>query len=227
LENRDFARILNETADLMEISGEDGFRIRSYRNGATAIEGHTERVSDILRDPERKVTDISGIGKGLAFVLNEIEARGSCEMRDTLLLKFPACALEFLKIQGLGPKGVKLLFEHFELKSMDELEQLCRDQKLRDLPRMGKKLEEKVLRSIEQHKMRSGRFLLSYADNTAQELMEHLASVEGIDAITPAGRRLETWICWSPDRMLWRPWTRWRRTPRFRRFSDGEPIRPA
>ena len=69
LENKEIARLLWETADLMEIAGEDGFRIRSYRNGATAIEGYPERIADILRDPARKVTDIPGIGKGLAFVL--------------------------------------------------------------------------------------------------------------------------------------------------------------
>jgi hypothetical protein len=68
LENKEIARILWETADLMEIAAEDSFRIRSYRNGATAVEGYPERIVDILRDPARKVTDIPGIGKGLAHV---------------------------------------------------------------------------------------------------------------------------------------------------------------
>src|ERR1039458_4164597 len=77
LENKEIARVLWETADLMEIAGEDSFRIRSYRNGATAVEGYPERIVDILRDPQRKVTDIPGIGKGLAHVLAEIEERGS------------------------------------------------------------------------------------------------------------------------------------------------------
>src|SRR5436305_2835396 len=112
----------------MEIAGEDGFRIRSYRNGASAIEGYPERVADILSNPERKITEVPGIGKGLAFVLKEIGERGSCEVRDTLLLKFPVAALEFLKIQGLGPKSIALLFEHFQVGTMDELEQLCKDQ---------------------------------------------------------------------------------------------------
>ena len=76
----------------MEIAGEDSFRIRSYRNGATAVEGYPERIADILRNPERKVTEIPGIGKGLAFVLEEIAARGSCERRDELLQKFPPSA---------------------------------------------------------------------------------------------------------------------------------------
>ena len=170
MENREFARILYETGDLMEIAGEDGFRIRSYRNGAAAIESYPERISDILANPERKVTDIPGIGKGLAAVLKQIDAQGSFQTRDELLQKFPPCALEFLKIQGLGAKSIALLFEHFKIQSMDELEQLCRDQKLRTLPRMGAKLEEKVLRSIVQYRERSGRFLLSFADSTAREL---------------------------------------------------------
>jgi DNA polymerase (family 10) len=187
LENREFARILYETADLMEIAGEDGFRIRSYRNGASAIEGYPESISGILANPERRITDVPGIGKGLAAVLQQIEAQGSCDKRDELLLKFPAAALEFLKIQGLGPKSIALLFEHFRIATMDELEQLCRDRKLRTLPRMGAKLEEKVLRSIAQYKERSGRFLLSFADNVARELTAYLADLDGIEAITPAG----------------------------------------
>jgi len=187
LENKEIARILQETADLMEIAAEDGFRIRSYRNGATAVEGFPERIADILRDPERKVTDIPGIGKGLAQVLAEIAERGSCERRDLLVAKFPAGALEFLKIQGLGPKSIALIFEHFHIGTIDELERLCQEQKLRGLPRMGAKLEEKVLRSIAGYRQRTGRYLLSYAEGVAAELIEVLRQVPGVDAVTPAG----------------------------------------
>ncbi len=187
MENKEIARLLWETADLMEIAADDGFRIRSYRNGATAVEGYPERILDILRDPERKVTDIPGIGKGLSQVLAEIVERGSCERRDVLLERFPPGALEFLKIQGLGPKSIALIFEHFRIGTIDELERLCQEQKLRDLPRMGAKLEEKVLRSIAQYRMRSGRYLLSYAENMAAELIADLRQVPGVEAITPAG----------------------------------------
>jgi DNA polymerase (family 10) len=187
LENREFARILSETADLMEIAGEDGFRIRSYRNGASAIEGYPESIAAILANAERKITDVPGIGKGLAAVLQQIEAQGSFEKRDELLKKFPPAALDFLKIQGLGPKSIALLFAHFQIATIDQLEQLCRDQKLRELPRMGAKLEEKVLRSIAQIKERSGRFLLNFGDQTARELTAYLADLPGIEAVTPAG----------------------------------------
>lgn len=187
MENKEIARLLGETADLMEIAGEDGFRIRSYRNGATAVEGYPERIEDILRDPERKVTDIPGIGKGLAAVLQELSERGSCERRDALLQKFPPTTLEFLKIQGLGPKGIALILEHYHISTMDDLERLCQEQKLRVLPRMGAKLEEKVLRSISQYRQRTGRYLLSYAETIAGEAGELLRSVAGVESVTPAG----------------------------------------
>ena len=85
MENREIARLLSEVADLMEIGAEDGFRIRSYRNAASTIESYPERIEDILRNPERKVTEIPGIGKGIAAVLEEIGKRGSFEKRDLLL----------------------------------------------------------------------------------------------------------------------------------------------
>jgi DNA polymerase (family 10) len=187
LENKEIARLLDETANLMEIAGEDSFRIRSYRNGATAVEGYPERIADILQDPSRKVTDIPGIGKGLAMVLQELVERGSCDRRDQLLQKFPPTALEFLKIQGLGPKSIALLFQHYHVSTMDDLEQLCKEQKLRVLPRMGSKLEEKVLRSIAQYRMRSARYLLSYAEGLAGELIVFLKQIPGVEDITPAG----------------------------------------
>ncbi len=187
MENKEIARLLSETADLMEIAAEDPFRIRSYRNGASAIEGLPERIVDILNDPNRKVTEIPGIGKGLAAVLAEVVARGSFERRDQLLERYPPTALEFLKIQGLGPKSIALIWEHYRVSTIDELERLCTERKLRVLPRMGAKLEEKVLRSIAQYRQRVGRFLLSFADATARGMIEHLSDVPGVEKITPAG----------------------------------------
>lgn len=187
MENRAIAHLLYETADLMEVAGEDSFRIRSYRNAAGVIEGYPESVSAILKNPDKKVTDIPGIGKGIASVLQEIEQRGSFERRDEMLEKYPESALELLKIQGLGPKSIKVLFEQLHVTSIDSLERACREQKLRDLPRMGAKLEEKVLRGIAAYRQRQGRFLLNFAQRAADELTEYLSTVEGIEKIVPAG----------------------------------------
>jgi DNA polymerase (family 10) len=187
MENREIARLLSETADLMEIADEDGFRIRSYRNAATAIEGYSESIAAILKDSSRKVTDISGIGKGIAAVLVEIEQRGTFERREEMLERYPPTALELLKIQGLGPKSIRVLWDTFRVSTIDDLERICQEHKLRDLPRMGAKLEEKVLRSISGYRQRAGRFLLSYASDIADEITAQLKSVPGVEKITPAG----------------------------------------
>jgi len=187
MENKAYARLLAETADLMEIAAEDPFRIRSYRNAAAAIENYPERIEDILKDPQRSVTEIPGIGKGIAAALKEIAERGSFERRDQLLEKYPPTALEFLKIQGLGPKSIAQIWEHYRVSTIDDLERLCREQKLRLLPRMGAKLEEKVLRSIAAYRQRAGRFLLSFADELAGQLTAWLAAEKGVEKVTPAG----------------------------------------
>jgi DNA polymerase (family X) len=187
MENRAIARMLSETADLMEISAEDPFRIRSYRTAAGVIEGHPEQLSALLKDPAKKLTDIAGIGKGIAAVIAEIEERGSFERRDEMLAKYPASLLELLSIQGLGSKSIRLLYDSHKVQSVDDLERVCREQKLRELPRMGAKLEEKVLRSIASYRQRAGRFLLSFAERAAAELVEYLSAVPGVEKVTPAG----------------------------------------
>jgi DNA polymerase (family 10) len=192
MENVEYARLLEETADLMEIASEDGFRIRSYRNAAAAIEGLTERLADILKDPNRKVTDVPGIGKGMASALTEIDERGSFERRDKLLEKYPPTALEMLKIQGIGPKAVALIIDHFRCSTLDGLERLAKEGKLRDLPRMGVKLEEKVLRSIASYRQRSADSL-SFATGVANELSDHLGKTDHASRGSGSVRRCLSW----------------------------------
>jgi len=187
MENREIARLLAETADLMEIAGEDAFRVRSFRNGAAAVENHPQSVCELARSSPRRLTEIPGIGKSLAAAIEEICRRGSFERRDLLLAKYPPTALELLKIQGLGPKTIALLWEHYRVSTVDDLERLCKEQKLRVLPRLGPKLEEKILRSITHYRQSAGRFLLSFADQVCREIVQYLAEVEGVEKITPAG----------------------------------------
>lgn len=187
MENIEIARLLSETADLMEIGEEDSFRIRSYRNAASSVEGLGESIESIVRDPGRKLTDLPGIGKGIAAAIEEIVARGSFARRDEMLERYPPTALEMLRIQGLGPKSIRMLWDHFRVSTLEELERLCREQKIRELPRMGAKLEEKILRGIQLYRQSAGRFLLNFASNAAEELCSHLARVDGVKRVTPAG----------------------------------------
>lgn len=186
MENREIARLLSETADLMEIAGEDGFRIRSYRNAAAAIESAPERLADLKGDP-KKLTAIPGIGKSIAGHIDEILTRGSFDRRDQMLEKYPPTALELLHIQGLGPKSIATIWEHFRVSTIDGLEKLCQEHKLQELPRMGAKLEEKILRSIASYRKRSGRFLLSFGQNVADLLLAYLRETPGLERLTPAG----------------------------------------
>jgi len=173
MENQEMARLLGETADLLEISAEDSFRIRSYRQAAAAIETYPNRISDWIRDG-KDITAIPGVGKSIAAHLMEIEARGSFDRRDKLLEKYPPTVLEFLRIPGLGPKTIAALIQHFRISTLNELERLCTDQKLRDLPRMGAKLEEKILKGIAHYRQSAGRFLLNFATGIAEELAAYI-----------------------------------------------------
>ena len=187
MENRAIARMLAETADLMEIAGEDSFRIRSYRTAADVVQSYPEQVSSIVKDPARKLTDIPGVGKGIAAVIHEIEERGSFERRDEMLSKYPASLLELFNIQGLGPKSVRALYDTYGVQTIDDLERACKEQKLREMPRMGAKLEEKVLRSIASYRQTQGRFLLSFGQRAADEMIEYLRAVPGMEFVTAAG----------------------------------------
>lgn len=187
MDNVSIARLLSETADLMEIAEEDGFRIRSYRNAAGVIEGYPEQMTAILADPSRKLTSIAGIGKGIASVIEEIVARGSFARRDEMLERYPPTALEMLRIPGLGPKTIRTLWDHFRVSTLEELEQLCHDHRLQELPRMGAKLEEKILKGLAHYRQGAGRFLLGFASSAAADLTEFLAATPGVERVTPAG----------------------------------------
>ena len=123
----------------------------------------------------------------MAAILAEIAERGSFARRDQMLEKYPASALELLKIQGLGPKSIALLYEHHGVKSVDDLERICKEQKLRSLPRMGAKLEDKVLRSICSYRRSAGRYLLSFGHRIAHELTAEFGALPGIEQVAAAG----------------------------------------
>jgi DNA polymerase (family 10) len=176
MDNLEIARLLEETADLMEIGGEDAFRIRSYRNAARVIESAAEPVASIVKDPARDVTSLAGIGKGIAGALHEIVERGSFARRDEILERYPPTALEMLKISGLGVKTVRALWEHFRVSTMDDLERLCLDGRLQELPRMSAKQVEKILEGIARYRRDAGLYLRGLAQTVADELGPQLAS---------------------------------------------------
>ena len=186
VDNKAIATVFYETADLMEINGDDSFRIRSYRRAAEALEGQPQQVSGLIDEP-KKLLEIPGIGKGMAANIQELCRSGKLGPHQDLLVKYRPSMLELLKIQGLGPKTIALIWSAFQVSDLAGVEKLAREGKLRELPRLSEKSEQKILKAIEDYRRISGRFLLDEADRTAQKLTEHLRHIPGIEKITPAG----------------------------------------
>ncbi|HEX7960304.1 MAG TPA: DNA polymerase/3'-5' exonuclease PolX, partial [Terriglobales bacterium] len=186
MDNRGVANIFYETADLMEIRGDDPFRIRSYRRAAEAIEGLAQPLSDLVPET-KKLLAIPGIGKGMAANIQEIFREGKLTQHTELLEKYRPSMLELLTIQGLGPKTIALIWDAFQICDLEGVEKLAREGKLHELPRMGEKQEQKILKGIEEYRRISGRYHLDEAENVANRVIEFLAEFPGVEKITPAG----------------------------------------
>jgi DNA polymerase (family 10) len=186
MDNKAIAGLLYETADLLEIDNQDPFRIRSYRRAAEAIEALDQQVAQLIAEP-KKLLEVPGIGKGMLTNLQELLTEGQIKLHAELIKKYRPSMLELLKIQGLGPKTIALIWSAYQVADLEGVEKLAREGKIRILPRMGEKHEQKLLKAIEDYRRIAGRFLLDSAEIQAQKLIDHLKVFDGIDKITPAG----------------------------------------
>jgi DNA polymerase (family X) len=186
MDNKAIAGLLYETADLLEIDNQDPFRIRSYRRAAEAVESLDQQVSQLITEP-KKLLEVPGIGKGMLANLQDLLQQGQIGIHTELIKKYRPSMLELLKIQGLGPKTIALIWSAYQVADLEGVEKLAREGKIRTLPRMGEKHEQKLLKAIEDYRRIAGRFLLDTAEIQAQKLIAHLSTFAGIDKITPAG----------------------------------------
>ena len=194
MENKSIADILTEIADILDIQGENPFRVRSYRNAARTIADMSQGVGALVKSGA-KLEEIPGIGKSLAEKIEEIVSTGRSHFLEELQAKVPPGLTELLKLEGLGPKKVKVLYDELGVDSVDRLEKAARAGRLRDLAGMGVKTEEKILKSVEQYRAGMGRFKLSVGFTYAQALLDYLKDVPGLKRLDPAGsfrRRRET-----------------------------------
>src|SRR5580692_219790 len=180
------ARLLAETADLMEIDGADSFRIRSYRRAAEAVEQTTVDLTAVAGDTA-KLLEIPGIGKSMAANLKAIAETGTLPLRDELLAKYGSGLLELLKLPGMGPKTVALVWSAAQLASIDGLAEAIEAGRLSGLPRMGDKQIDKLRKGIEDYRRSSGRYRIDVAEEAAQRISAYLLAFQGIEKVTPAG----------------------------------------
>jgi len=190
MENREIAAVFEEISNLMKIIQDDPkwtFKAAAYDRAKRTIEGLPERLEDIARDPDRKLTDIPGIGEDLAKKIVELVETGKSKYHQEQLAKVPASLLELLQLQTVGPQKVRLFYREAGIKTIDDLEAAAKAGRLRNLPGMSVKSEENILKALEVYRRAAGRFRLDTAYETAQQLTHYLKEFKGVEEVTPAG----------------------------------------
>ena len=185
LTNQDLANTFRMIADLMEIKGENIYKILAYRKAADSLSNLGQDVNEIWK--QGKLTEVDGVGKAIAEKIDELLTTGRLEFLDKLEAEVPAGLAEELKVPDLGPKKVALFWKELGITSLSELERAARAGKLRKLPGMGDKSEVKIIAGIEALGRRTTRIPIGRAWPFAQELMVYLRKAEGVKAVELGG----------------------------------------
>jgi DNA polymerase (family 10) len=197
MQNAEIARLLGDVADLLEISGGNPFKVRAYRNAARTVADHSDPIAELVSDGEFDLTDLPGIGGGIAKEITALVETGALPQRQQLIATIPPGLLDLLHIPGLGPKRVKLFHEELNVNSVADLKAALEAGKIATLPGFGPKLLEKIREGIAAAARGDGpkRVVLHEAEQYARAIVEYLKAGGGIDEIDVAGsfrRRKET-----------------------------------
>lgn len=195
MDNADVARLLDEVADLLEIKGDNPFRVRAYRTAARTVESLGESVESICKQDPARLTELRGIGKDLAGKIAEIVRTRRCAVLDELSATLPPTLVEMTHIAGVGPKRARLLYDQLGLRTIEQLEEAARGGELQQVRGFGDVLVAHILQGCEQHRARQGRHRLSEADAHAAPVVAWLKAAPGVEGVEVAGslrRRRET-----------------------------------
>ena len=184
MDNRSIAHVFGEIANLLEIKGENAFKIRAYQSAADTIAAWPEPVG---RLDVTQLRSVPGIGKDLAAKIRELEETGQCEYHQELLREFPPTILDLLRLPGVGPKTVARLYLSLNIKSLDELAAAAREGRLRSLKGMGSAKEAGILKAIEDRRKEAGRHLLANASSVALDLVNDLRAHAPDTELVPVG----------------------------------------
>jgi DNA polymerase (family 10) len=184
VENAALARLLFEIADLLEIRGDNPFKIRAYRSAGELVIADPRRVADL---DDGALRELPGIGKDLAQRIREFVTTGDSPFRQEVAASFPPTLLELLRLQGVGPKTVKRLYEELGVASLDALEAAARSGRVRAMKGMGGRKEALILKAIEERRRYAGRHLAASVHQTARTIVERLVAVEPGAEVVPVG----------------------------------------
>lgn len=185
MKNREIAALFGEIADILELRGENRFRVSAYRRGAQNIEGLPSAIEDAAAGGA--LGDIPGIGKDLESKINEYLDTGKISFLEELRNETPQVLIDMLRIPGIGPKTAVLLHGELGIESLDELRHAALDHRIRELPKMKEKTEENILRGLEFLERSRGRTPIGEAYPLAERIIDELGKSPEVNSIIPAG----------------------------------------
>ena len=185
VQNEEVVALFNEIADMMDILGEGTFRVLSYRRAARQIESLTEALEDLVR--EGRVARIEGVGPNLAQKIEEYVTTGKIASHEELRAKLPSGVLDLLKVRGLGPKKVKVLWQELGITDIETLRTAAQKHLLRRVKGFGERTEENILRGIELMKEGQARALLADAARVLDDVLAALRASGTMERVEAAG----------------------------------------
>ncbi|MBU1151628.1 DNA polymerase/3'-5' exonuclease PolX [Patescibacteria group bacterium] len=188
MENKQIADIFEEMANILEIKGEDFFRVNAYRKASLNIREMSADLKDLVRKDPKHLHDLPGIGKTLEDKIVELVQTGKLRAYEKLREGFPAGLLEMLKLRGIGPKKVKMFYSVLNIQTMAQLKKAAEDGVIAGLKGMGEKSEREILEAMQERESFSDdRILISVAKREAVQIIEYMKKMSGIDQISYAG----------------------------------------
>jgi len=184
MRNQEIAKIFNDISDILEIKGDNPFRIRAYRRAAQNIDGLAKDVAEISVE---ELQEIPGIGDDLAGKIQEYVKTGNLKFYDELKKEVPPGLVDLLSVPGLGPKTAKLLLEKLHIKDIDDLEKHAKEGKLKGLPGIQARTEENILKGIAMIKRHPGRFPIGRVLPVAEGILGKLKEKAPVNKLSIAG----------------------------------------
>ena len=184
--NTDIAGIFDEIADFLEIEGQNPFRIRAYRNAARTVSGLGSELKDMVADGE-ELTRLPGIGKELATKIHEILETGTAQALIKLRQRIPQTVIEMLKLPGLGPKRVRMLYQDLKIENLAQLSEAARQRRIRALEGFGEKIEKAIFQAVEARAQKEKRFKIAAVKPILDRLIDFMKKVPGVIDASAAG----------------------------------------
>lgn len=186
IHNADVAAIFNEIADLLEIEGENPFRIRAYRNAARTIEMRGESVQEMVKQG-KDLKQLPGIGADLSARIAEVATTGTCQLREQLRHTLPPAIDELLRIPGLGPKRVKSLYQERGIHTLPQLLHAAQEGRIRTVPGFGARAEQRILQAVQSRLSKEKRFSIAVAAPVVDALIIYLRQIRETEDVEAAG----------------------------------------